>query len=53
MMLRYYVRHNQSVMSVLGTEFKITSATLTDMFPLTNHCKMVMTFDRLSDDEMN
>jgi tRNA (uracil-5-)-methyltransferase len=36
----------------LGTPFKITSATPVDMFPLTNHCEMVMTFDRLSKDEL-
>jgi tRNA (uracil-5-)-methyltransferase len=35
-----------------GRPFRITSATPVDMFPLTNHCEMVMTFDRLSEDEM-
>jgi tRNA (uracil-5-)-methyltransferase len=35
-----------------GRPFQITSATPVDMFPLTNHCEMVMTFDRLSDEEM-
>jgi tRNA (uracil-5-)-methyltransferase len=35
-----------------GRPFRIVSATPVDMFPLTNHCEMVMTFDRLTDDEM-
>jgi len=35
-----------------GRPFRITSAAPVDMFPLTNHCEMVMTFDRLTDDEM-
>jgi tRNA (uracil-5-)-methyltransferase len=30
-----------------GRPFQIVSATPVDMFPLTNHCEMVMTFDRL------
>lgn len=35
-----------------GAAFKITSASPVDMFPLTNHCEMVMTFDRLDANEM-
>ena len=35
-----------------GRPFRITSAQPVDMFPLTNHCEMVMTFDRLSENEM-
>jgi tRNA (uracil-5-)-methyltransferase len=35
-----------------GRPFRISSATPVDMFPLTDHCEMVMTFDRLSDAEM-
>jgi tRNA (uracil-5-)-methyltransferase len=35
-----------------GRPFRIVSATPVDMFPLTNHCEMIMTFDRLSDAEM-
>lgn len=30
-----------------GTPFRVVSATPVDMFPLTAHCEMVMTFDRL------
>ena len=36
-----------------GRPFRITSAQPIDMFPLTNHCEMVMTFDRLTEEEMN
>jgi tRNA (uracil-5-)-methyltransferase len=37
-----------------GRPFQITSALPVDMFPLTNHCEMVMTFDRLlSDTELD
>lgn len=35
-----------------GRPFRVTSGTPVDMFPLTNHCEMVMTFDRLGDSEM-
>ncbi|KAL7559574.1 hypothetical protein ACA910_006982 [Epithemia clementina (nom. ined.)] len=35
-----------------GRAFRPTSASPVDMFPLTNHCEMVMTFDRVQDDEM-
>ena len=35
-----------------GRPFKITAGTPVDMFPLTNHCEMVMTFDRLTDAEI-
>jgi tRNA (uracil-5-)-methyltransferase len=35
-----------------GRPFRITSAQPVDMFPLTNHCEMVMTFDRLTEEEM-
>lgn len=35
-----------------GRPFRIVAATPVDMFPLTNHCEMVMTFHRLSDIEM-
>jgi len=31
--------------------FKITSAQPVDMFPLTDHCEMVMVFDRMSEAE--
>jgi tRNA (uracil-5-)-methyltransferase len=31
-----------------GEAFKVSSAIPVDMFPLTNHCEMVMVFDRLS-----
>ena len=34
-----------------GRPFKISSAQPVDMFPLTNHCEMVMVFDRMSKDE--
>jgi len=33
-----------------GIPFEPTSATPVDMFPLTGHCEMVMTFDRLKKD---
>lgn len=36
-----------------GRPFKITAASPVDMFPLTTHCEMVMTFDRLTFAEMN
>ena len=32
-----------------GTPFRVVSATPVDMFPLTAHCEMVMTFDRLDE----
>ena len=32
-----------------GTAFQVMSATPVDMFPLTSHCEMVMTFDRLEE----
>jgi len=35
-----------------GRPFKITAASPVDMFPLTDHCEMVMTFDRLTTAEM-
>lgn len=35
-----------------GRAFRIVSATPVDMFPLTDHCEMVMTFDRLTDAEL-
>lgn len=35
----------------VGRPFRITSATPVDMFPLTDHCELVMTFDRLTDAE--
>jgi tRNA (uracil-5-)-methyltransferase len=35
-----------------GRPFRVTSASPVDMFPLTSHCEMVMTFDRLADDEI-
>lgn len=35
-----------------GRPFKVTSAKPVDMFPLTDHCEMVMTFDRLSNEEL-
>lgn len=34
-----------------GRPFKPTSAQPVDMFPLTKHCEMVMTFDRMSTEE--
>ena len=34
-----------------GLPFKITSAKPVDMFPLTSHCEMVMTFDRMTQEE--
>lgn len=34
-----------------GLPFKISSAQPVDMFPLTDHCEMVMVFDRMSRDE--
>ena len=36
-----------------GLPFKITSAQPVDMFPLTDHCEMVMAFDRMNEDECN
>lgn len=35
-----------------GRPFRIVAAAPVDMFPLTNHCEMVMTFHRLSEGEM-
>ena len=32
-----------------GQPFRVTSATPVDMFPMTNHCELVMTFDRLDE----
>lgn len=34
-----------------GRPFKVTKAQPVDMFPLTKHCEMVMTFDRMSEEE--
>jgi len=34
-----------------GLPFKITSAQPVDMFPLTDHCEMVMVFDRMTQSE--
>lgn len=34
-----------------GRPFKITKSQPVDMFPLTKHCEMVMTFDRMSQEE--
>eukprot|EP00571_Detonula_confervacea_P009851 CAMPEP_0172301328 /NCGR_PEP_ID=MMETSP1058-20130122/3240_1 /TAXON_ID=83371 /ORGANISM="Detonula confervacea, Strain CCMP 353" /LENGTH=830 /DNA_ID=CAMNT_0013011397 /DNA_START=42 /DNA_END=2534 /DNA_ORIENTATION=- len=34
-----------------GRPFKPTKAQPVDMFPLTKHCEMVMTFDRMSEEE--
>mmetsp|Transcript_17820 Transcript_17820/g.37134 ORF Transcript_17820/g.37134 Transcript_17820/m.37134 type:complete len:773 (-) Transcript_17820:352-2670(-) len=36
-----------------GRPFKVTMAQPVDMFPLTSHCEMVMTFDRMSVEEYN
>ena len=36
-----------------GRPFKISSAQPVDMFPLTDHCEMVMVFDRMSVEEAN
>lgn len=36
-----------------GRPFRVTFAAPVDMFPLTTHCEMVMTFDRMSDAEMS
>ena len=36
-----------------GRPFKITKSQPVDMFPLTNHCEMVMTFDRMSKEEFD
>ena len=36
-----------------GNAFRVTSAAPVDMFPLTDHCEMVMTFDRLSEEELD
>ena len=36
-----------------GRPFRISSASPVDMFPFTDHCEMVMVFDRLSTDEMS
>mmetsp|Transcript_15277 Transcript_15277/g.18594 ORF Transcript_15277/g.18594 Transcript_15277/m.18594 type:complete len:709 (+) Transcript_15277:57-2183(+) len=36
-----------------GVPFKITSAQPVDMFPLTEHCEMVMVFDRMTEEELN
>merc|ERR1719330_1868750 len=36
-----------------GRPFKISSAQPVDMFPLTDHCEMVMVFDRMSPDEIS
>ena len=35
-----------------GRAFRPTSASPVDMFPLTSHCEMVMTFDRVQDADM-
>jgi len=34
-----------------GKAFRITSAQPVDMFPMTSHCEMVLSFDRLTDEE--
>jgi len=34
-----------------GLPFKVTCAQPVDMFPLTHHCEMIMTFDRMTADE--
>ena len=34
-----------------GRPFKPTLSQPVDMFPLTKHCEMVMTFDRMSEEE--
>jgi len=34
-----------------GRPFKPVLAQPVDMFPLTSHCEMVMTFDRMSEEE--
>ena len=36
-----------------GRAFKITSAQPVDMFPLTDHCEMVMVFDRCTEADMS
>ena len=36
-----------------GTPFKPTVAYPVDMFPLTNHCEMVMTFDRVTEEDIS
>jgi tRNA (uracil-5-)-methyltransferase len=36
-----------------GRPFRITAASPVDMFPLTDHCEIVMTMDRLSSEEMS
>lgn len=36
-----------------GRPFRVTSACPVDMFPLTDHCELVMVFDRLSVEEMS
>jgi len=35
-----------------GLPFKISCASPVDMFPLTDHCEMVMTFDRMTTEEV-
>ena len=35
----------------LGKAFRPTSAQPVDMFPMTSHCELVLTFDRLTDEE--
>lgn len=35
-----------------GRPFKITFAQPVDMFPYSNHCELVMVFDRMTDEEM-
>jgi tRNA (uracil-5-)-methyltransferase len=35
-----------------GRPFKIVSAQPVDMFPLTDHCEMVMVFDRMTEEEV-
>ena len=34
-----------------GRPFKCIAAQPVDMFPLTNHCEMVMTLERMSEEE--
>lgn len=35
-----------------GLPFKVVSATPADIFPLTDHCEMVMVFDRMKEEEL-
>lgn len=42
---------NDSLQKYPGRPFKPVLAQPVDMFPLTNHCEMVMTFERMSEEE--